>query len=87
MPDLPDCGHLCCDERHDPLHDHFLAPHICPSCEARRAATVGTESWDDVPIRDCYTKVQGQRCGPEHGWASWLNTLYVCPGTEATDAT
>lgn len=27
-----DCGHTCCDERHDPLHDHFLAAANCPSC-------------------------------------------------------
>lgn len=27
-----DCGHTCCDERNDPMHDHFLAADNCPSC-------------------------------------------------------
>lgn len=29
-----DCGHVCCDERQDPLHDHFLAASSCPRCTA-----------------------------------------------------
>ena len=24
-----DCGHICCDERSDPYHDHFLTPEQC----------------------------------------------------------
>lgn len=28
------CGHICCDERDDPLHDHFLRPVDCPSCRS-----------------------------------------------------
>lgn len=32
-----DCGHRCCDERTDPLHDHFLSPNECPPCSSRRA--------------------------------------------------
>ena len=27
-----DCGHLCCDDRGDPYHDHFLTPAQCRSC-------------------------------------------------------
>lgn len=34
-----DCGHLCCDERHDPQHDHFLDAGTCPSCAAYLAWT------------------------------------------------
>ena len=29
---LSDCGHLCCDERGNPFHDHFLGARNCPGC-------------------------------------------------------
>lgn len=32
QPTAYDCGHSCCDERHDPMHDHFLAADKCPAC-------------------------------------------------------
>ena len=38
MADQPthDCGHACCDEPHDPFHDHFLSVEACPSCQRLR---------------------------------------------------
>lgn len=32
MTNRNDCGHACCDERGDPMHDHFLSPEQCPPC-------------------------------------------------------
>lgn len=29
---VSDCGHVCCDERDDPNHDHSLDPADCASC-------------------------------------------------------
>lgn len=28
-----DCGHRCCNDRHNPLHDHFLSPDECAQCQ------------------------------------------------------
>lgn len=28
------CGHDCCDEPHNPFHDHFLRPDQCNNCIA-----------------------------------------------------
>lgn len=32
MSDRFDCWHSCCEERHNPHHDHFLSPDQCPAC-------------------------------------------------------
>lgn len=32
MTEQHDCGHSCCEERHNPHHDHFLRPDQCPQC-------------------------------------------------------
>ena len=34
----PDCGHLCCDTRPDPFHDHFLDAAECPRCKSAEKA-------------------------------------------------
>jgi hypothetical protein len=41
MPEATDCGHICCDDRHDRFHDHWLEPGECPSCERVRVVTTG----------------------------------------------
>lgn len=33
-----DCGHVCCDERGDPFHGHFLTPADCTLCAAARVS-------------------------------------------------
>jgi hypothetical protein len=37
---VTDCGHECCDDRHNPFHDHFLDPEDC--CALDREAADGT---------------------------------------------
>lgn len=29
-----DCGHRCCDHRHEPIHGHPRLPDACPACTA-----------------------------------------------------
>lgn len=43
-----DCGHTCCDTRHDPFHDHFLSVEQCPSCkrDADQLASLESEAKD-----------------------------------------
>jgi hypothetical protein len=40
---LHDCGHVCCDDRSNPHHDHWLSPDECPTCEARPPLTAPWE--------------------------------------------
>lgn len=34
-----DCRHLCCGDRGNPFHDHFLDPDQCPGCAREREAS------------------------------------------------
>lgn len=44
-----DCRHLCCDDRSNPFHDHFLPPDQCPRCAFERelAAPIDQVPGDD----------------------------------------
>lgn len=44
-----DCGHVCCDERSDPLHDHFLGAADCPRCAAVPPALTTFLAEEGVP--------------------------------------
>lgn len=45
-----DCGHRCCDERSDPLHDHFLSAADC--CASDQLPPVLLELLDEVQRQD-----------------------------------
>lgn len=32
MSTYHDCRHLCCPQRSNPWHEHFLQPTECPGC-------------------------------------------------------
>lgn len=34
-----DCGHVCCDDRANTHHDHWLTPDDCTRCDWAREAT------------------------------------------------
>ncbi len=42
------CGHVCCDERTDPHHDHFLPSADCVHCQRMKPPKVDY-------LRDRYT--------------------------------